>query len=160
MNRSVLALAGTIALASAVHTAQRHLQHRQFLELAVHQAHGRMLEVATTHPDLDPIWVRNHPDHVKEDESGPLLMCQWWLEFWRTGLNLGVFTTAVLRQNAKNFMQDPTALKAWALSRHGRALQSRGQRDRKHVVLLNAAFEEAGGPDQYPECELGPVSAL
>ncbi|MDF9814045.1 DUF6082 family protein [Streptomyces sp. SPB162] len=160
MNRSVLALAATVAVASAVHTAQRHLQHRQRLELEMHKAHGRMLEVATTHPDLDPIWVRNHPDHVKEDESGPLLMCQWWLEFWRTGLNLGVHTSAVLRQNAKNFMNDPVALKAWALTRHGRALQSRNRRDRMHVALLNAAFEEAGGPSQYPECELDPVSAL
>ncbi|MFE5395952.1 DUF6082 family protein [Streptomyces sp. NPDC056568] len=160
MNRPVLALATTIALASAVHITQRHLQHRQFLELAVHQAHGRMLEVATTHPDLDPIWVRNHPEHVKDEGSGPLLMCQWWLEFWRTGLNLGVVTPSVLRQNAKNFMQDPTALKAWALSRHGRALQSRGRRDRMHVALLNAAFEEAGGPAQYPELELEPASAL
>ncbi|MEU1406824.1 DUF6082 family protein [Streptomyces sp. NPDC005728] len=160
MNRPVLALAATIAIASAVHTAQRHLHHRQFLEMAVHQAHGRMLEVPTTHPDLGPIWSRNHPYHVREGESCPLLMCQWRLEFWRTGLNLGVFTPAVLRQNAKNFMQDPTALKAWALSRHGRARQSRGQRDRMHVALLNAAFEEAGGPDQYPECELEPASAL
>ncbi len=159
MNRPVLALATTIALASAVHIAQRHLQHRQSLELAVHQDPGRMLEVATTHPDLDPIWVRSHPDHVKGDESGPLLMCQWWLEFWRTGLNLGTFTPAVLRQNAKNFMQDD-GLKAWALSSHGRALQSRGRRDGMHVALLNAAFEEAGGPAQYPELELAPASAL
>ncbi|MGW3830547.1 DUF6082 family protein [Streptomyces microflavus] len=160
MNRPVLALAATIALASAVHIAQRHLQHRQSLELAVHQAHGRMLEVATTQPELDPIWVRNHPDHVKDDESGPLLMCQWWLEFWRTGLNLRVFTPAVLRQNARNFMEDPTALKAWALTRHGRAQQSRGRWDRMHVALLDAAFEEAGGPAQYPELELAPASAL
>ncbi|MCF6522601.1 DUF6082 family protein [Streptomyces sp. JJ36] len=119
-----------------------------------------MLEIATTQPDLDPVWVRNHPDHVNDDESGPLLMCQWWLEFWRTGLNLRVFTPAVLRQNARNFMQDPTALKAWALTRHGRALQSRGRSDRMHVALLNAAFEEAGGPAQYPELELAPASAL
>ncbi|MGW0494379.1 DUF6082 family protein [Streptomyces sp. NPDC003007] len=160
MNRPGLALATTIALASAVHIAQRHLQHRQSLELAVHQAHGRMLEVATIHPDLDPIWGRNQPDHVKDDESGPLLMCQWWLEFWRTGLNLGVFTPAVLRQNARNFMQDPTALKAWALTRHGRALQARGRWDRMRVALLNAALEEAGGPAQYPELELEPASAL
>lgn len=160
MNRPVLALATTIALASAVHIAQRRQQHRQSLELAVHQAHGRMIEVATTNPDLDPIWVRNHPDHVKDDESGPLLMCQWWLEFWRTGLNLRVFTPAILRQNARNFMQDPTALKAWALTRHGRALQSRGRWDRLHVALLDAAFEEAGGPAQYPELELAPASAL
>ncbi|MGW1068120.1 hypothetical protein ACWD4F_26780 [Streptomyces aureus] len=109
-----------------------------------------MLEVATTQTDLDPIWVRNHPDHVNDDESGPLLMCQWWLEFWHTGLNTRVFTLAVLRQNARNFMQDPTALKACALSSHGRALQSRGRRDRMQVALLNAAFQEAGGPAQYP----------
>ncbi|MFD8283473.1 hypothetical protein ACFV47_30485 [Streptomyces solisilvae] len=71
-----------------------------------------------------------------------------------------MFTPAVLRQNAKNFMKDPTALKTWALSRHARAPQSRGRRDRRHVALLNAAFEEAGGPDQYPECELQPASVL
>ncbi|WP_413101979.1 hypothetical protein [Streptomyces sp. Inha503] len=34
------------------------------------------------------------------------------------------------------------------------------RRDSRHVALLNAAFEEAGGPDQYPECELKPASAL
>ncbi|MFD8460513.1 MULTISPECIES: hypothetical protein [Streptomyces] len=66
----------------------------------------------------------------------------------------------MLRQNAKNFMKGPTARKAWALSRHGRALQPRGRRDRMHVALFNAAFEEVGGPDQYPECELEPGSAL
>ncbi|MFJ1649273.1 hypothetical protein [Streptomyces sp. NPDC088258] len=66
----------------------------------------------------------------------------------------------MLRENAKNFMNDPVALKAWALTRHGRALQSRNRRDRMHVALLNAAFEEAGGPSQYPECEPDPVSAL
>ncbi|MDJ0465780.1 DUF6082 family protein [Streptomyces sp. H27-C3] len=160
MNRSVLALIATVAVAAAVHTTQRHLQHRQLLELEMHKAHGRMLEVATTHPDLDPIWVRNHPDHVKEDESGPLLMRQWWLQFWRTGINLGVHTPAVLRQVAKGFMKDPTGLKAWALTRHGRGSQARNRHDRAYVALLNAAFEEAGGPSQYPECELEPISAL
>ncbi len=107
MNRPVLALATTIALASAVHIAQRHLQHRHSLELAVYQAHGRMLEVATTQTDLAPIWVRNHPDHVKDDESGPLLMCQWWLEFLaHRPQSQGVYT-AVRRQNARNFMEGP-----------------------------------------------------
>lgn len=153
MNRPVLALATTVAIASAVHTTQRHLQHRQLLELEIHKAHSRILKVAVIHPDLDPIWVRNHPDHVKEGESGPLLMCQWWLDFWRTGLNLGVFTSAVLRQNAKHLMKDPTALKAWALTRHGRARQSRSRHDRMHVALLNAAFEEADGPSRYPEVQ-------
>ncbi len=57
-------------------------------------------------------------------------------------------------------MEDPTALKAWALTRHGRAQQSRGRWDRTHVALLDAAFEEAGGPAQYPELELAPASAL
>lgn len=160
MNRPVLVLVATVAVASAVHTAQQHLQHRQFLELEMHKAHGRMLEVATTHPDLDPIWVRNHPDRVKEDESGPLLMCQWWLEFWRTGLNLGVHTPALLRQNAKSFMKDPTGLKAWALTRYVRGMQARNRYDRLHVALLDAAFKEADGPSQYPECELDPASAL
>ncbi|GAA3357466.1 hypothetical protein GCM10017744_028170 [Streptomyces antimycoticus] len=56
----------------------------------------------------------------------------------------------MLRQNAENFMKGPTARKAWALSRHGRALQPRGRHDRMHVALFNAAFEEVGGPDQYP----------
>ncbi|MFD5779713.1 hypothetical protein [Streptomyces sp. NPDC126933] len=73
MNRSVLALATTIALASEVHIAQRHLQHRQSLELAVHQAHGRMLEVATTHPDLDPISCASVPlsRSARSSESAP-----------------------------------------------------------------------------------------
>ncbi|MER5970320.1 DUF6082 family protein [Streptomyces sp. NPDC002055] len=160
MNRPVLALVATVAVASVVHTAQRHLQHRQLLELEMHKAHGRMLEVATTHSDLDPIWARNHPDHVKEEESGPLLMCQWWLQFWRAGLAVGVHTPAMLRQNAKSFMKDPTGLKAWALTRHARGLQATNRHDRMYLALLNAAFEEAGGPSQYPECELDPVSAL
>ncbi|MFD4479874.1 DUF6082 family protein [Streptomyces sp. NPDC058471] len=151
-------MAATVASAAAVHTVQRHLQHRQVLELEMHKAHGRMLEVAVTHPDLDPIWVRNHPEHVKEDESAGLLMCQWWLEFWRTGLNLGVHSPAVLRENAKTFMKDPTSLKAWALTRHRRGLQSRNRRDRQHVALLNAAYEQADGPSQYPEFELEPYS--
>ncbi|MET8683606.1 DUF6082 family protein [Streptomyces sp. NPDC004732] len=160
MSRSILALAATIAAATTVRTIQQHRQHRQLLELEIHKAHGRMLQVATTHPDLDPIWVRNYPEHVKQEESGALLMCQWWLEFWRTGLNLGVHTPNVLRENATSFMTDPTGLKAWALTRHRRAGQSRNRRDRIHVGLLNAAYEEAGGPGQYPDSELKPASAL
>lgn len=159
-SRCLLVLAATVASVAAVHTVQRHRQHRQLLELEMHKAHGRMLEVAVAHPDVDPIWVRNHPGHVKEAESSALLMCQWWLEFWRTGLNLGVHTPAVLRENAKTFMKDPAGLKAWALTRHRRGLQSRNRHDTQYVALLNAAYEDAGGPGQYPDLELGPHSAV
>lgn len=158
-SRSVLVLAATVASAAVVHTLQRHRQHRQRLELGMHTAHGRMLEVAVTHPDVDPIWVRNHPAHVKEAESAHLLMCQWWLEFWRTGLNLGLYTPALLRENAKSFMKDPAGLKAWALTRHRRGLPARNRHDSQHVALLNLAYD-ADGPSQYPDLELGPSSTL
>ncbi|MEU5958192.1 DUF6082 family protein [Streptomyces sp. NPDC047525] len=156
MNRSVLALGATAVAIAAVHTVQRHLQHREVLEMEMHKAHGHILEVAATHPALDPIWVRNHPNHVKEDESGALLMCQWWLESWRAGLNLGIYTPDMLRENARCFMADPVGLKAWALTRRRRRLQSRNRRDRLHVALLDAAYSEADGPSRYPGLEVEP----
>lgn len=149
-----LVLAGVIGTAAAVHTLQRRRHHQQNLELGLHQTHARILQVAVTHPDLDPVWVRNFPAYVKPEESGALLMCQWWLEHWRNGLNVGAFTASLLRQNAEHFIADPLALKAWALTRHSRAQQARNNADRLHVSLLNSAYVEAGGPELYPDLEL------
>ncbi|MFI5804477.1 DUF6082 family protein [Streptomyces sp. NPDC051561] len=159
-----LVLAGVIGVAAAVHTCQRSRHHRQTLaqkrrhhgeelELGLFQAHISILRTAMTHPDLDPVWERVHPKYVKQDESGPLLMCQAWLELWRTGLNLDIYTPGLLRVNATHFMRDDLALKAWGLTRHGRASQARNDTDRLHIALLNEAYEKAGGPDLYPELE-------
>ncbi|MFJ2744788.1 DUF6082 family protein [Streptomyces sp. NPDC087440] len=160
----LLVLAGVIGAAAAVrtcHRGQHHRQaleqqqrrHRERLELGLFQAHVNILRTAMTHPELEPVWESVHPTHVEPGESGPLLMRQAWLELWRTGLNLGIYTPSLLRINAANFMKDRLALKAWGLSRHGRASQARNDADRLHIALLDAAYEEAGGPVKYPELE-------
>ncbi|MEU8889853.1 DUF6082 family protein [Streptomyces sp. NPDC048442] len=164
MSLSVLILAGAIGAAAAVHTAQRqwhHRQttaqrqqhHRQAMKMALHKVHNDILLTAMTHPDLDPVWERVHPKYVHAGESGPLLMHQAWLEHWRYGLDVGEYTTEALRLNARHFMKDPLGLKAWGLTRHGRAQQAHVGAKRTHVGLLDAAYVEAGGPSAYPELE-------
>ncbi|MFD4634821.1 DUF6082 family protein [Streptomyces sp. NPDC058284] len=153
MSTSALPLAAAITVAAGAHFAQRHWQHRQLLELAVHQSHSRILQIAVTHPHLDPVWEKSFPEHVTQEEAAGLLMCQMWVEHWRLGLNLGVYTPNLIRHNAAAFMTDPLALKMWGLSRGKRAAQARNVHDRQHVALLNDAYVQAGGPHKYADLE-------
>ncbi|ATM24623.1 hypothetical protein SMD44_p10124 (plasmid) [Streptomyces alboflavus] len=153
LRHPVLVLAATVAGAAALHGVQRHREHRNCLELEIHQAHVRILQVAAAHPHLDPIWERNFPKHVLQAESGPMLMCQMWVEHWRAGLNVGVYTAEQLRHNAASFMADPMGLKMWALTRHKRQQQARNRHDRRHVALLDDAYVTAGGPRKHADLD-------